>query len=380
MDNIPLSRPSLGEEELAAVAECFASGWIAGQGPQGVQLESEVAHLTGRAHAAAVSNCTAGLHLALLALGIGPGDEVIVADYTFPATAHAVLYTGARVVPVDVRADTGTIDTGAVAASISARTRAVIGVDTLGMPADWAELERISRDHGLRLIADAACSLGAEYRGSPAGAWGDVAVFSLHARKGVTSGEGGIVVTDDEHLATRVKSLASFGISSALDREAGRSALVPQVTDLGFNYKMSDILAAVARVQVGRLEELTERRRTLVARYVERLAEFEHVSLQREPPDRKSSWQTFAVRLAPEVDRDAVVAALRERGVGSNFGTYSLSRQPLYRAEAVCPVASDLFDRHLALPLFPGMSDAEVDRCVDELAQILRADPLRRRD
>src|SRR6266567_7827638 len=196
-DNIALGQPTVGDEELAAVAEVFRSGWLAGQGPACRTFEAEFAAAVGVEHALAVNNCTAALHLALLLHDVGPGDEVIVADYTFPATGHAVLYTGATPVFADVLPDTWTVDPAAVAAAIGPRTVGIIGVDAAGLPADYAPLRELADRHGLFLVEDAACSAGATYQGGNAGTLAEIACFSFHGRKGITAGEGGALVTND---------------------------------------------------------------------------------------------------------------------------------------------------------------------------------------
>ena len=226
----------------------LSSGWVAGQGPRVQQFEAAFAEHCGVAHAIAVNNCTAALHLALLALGAGEGDEVIVADYTFPATGHAVMFTGAEPVFADVDPVTFCVDVDTVASLIGPRTVGVIAVDVVGQCADYAPLRALTREHGLFLVQDAACSAGATYQGRPSGHpdLADVACFSLHGRKGITCGEGGVVTTSDATLADTVRRLGAFGIESARAR-AGRDELaVPVFADLGFNYKLSDIAAAIA--------------------------------------------------------------------------------------------------------------------------------------
>jgi perosamine synthetase len=368
---IPLTRPSTGAVELAAIERVLASGWLAGQGPEGSSLEAEFAELTGRRHAIAVNNCTAGLHLALAAMGVGGGDEVLVADYTFPATGHAVLYCGATPRFVDVRSDIGTIDVDRLAEAATSRTRAVIGVDALGMPADWAALEDFAREHDLRLLADAACSAGSQYRGQPCGSFGDAAVFSLHARKGITCGEGGVVVTDDQGLADRVRTMANFGMRSAFERQSEGAPPIPEFRNLGHNYKLADLLAAVARVQLAKLPDLVSRRRWLAARYEALLADIDGVSPPVEPSDRASNWQTYAIRVDRTLDRDLLVARMRNEGIGCTIGTYSLSLQPVYEAPSVCESAQSLFEEHLALPMFPELERDDQDRVVEALVRLI---------
>lgn len=367
---VPLTRPTVGAAELHAVARVLESGWLAGQGPEGERLEEAFSTLTGRAHAMAVSNCTAGLHLALRALGVGPGDEVLVADYSFPATAHAVLHTGARPVFVDVLATTGTLDPAAVAAAVTPRTRVLVVVDSLGMPADWAELTGLARDHGLALLADCACSAGATYDGRPTGAFGDVAAFSLHARKGVTSGEGGVVVTDDPDFARRVRAESAFGILGPRSRPPGEPA--PGFESEGFNYKLADVLAAIGVVQVGRIAELTARRRSAARVYADLLADLAGVTVPVEPDGRTSSWQAYAVLLDDHLDRDAVISGLRDRGIGSTIGTYAQHLQPVFGGTpGSCPVSARLARQHLALPMFADLAPDTQARVATALTEVV---------
>ncbi|RNL79071.1 DegT/DnrJ/EryC1/StrS family aminotransferase [Nocardioides marmorisolisilvae] len=370
-ENIPLTRPSTDAAELAAVAAVLESGWLAGQGPQGTLLEQEFAALTGRAHAVAVNNCTAGLHLAVEALGLEPGDEVLVADYSFPATAHAVLYVGGIPRFVDVRPDTGTIDASLIPDQITSRTRGIIGVDALGVPADWDQLEKLAAEHGLWLLEDAACSAGGVYQGRPCGSFGDVAVFSLHARKGITSGEGGVIVTDDADLAARMRSLSCFGMRSALSRQNAAVLEIPEFADLGYNYKLSDVLAGVARTQLGKLDGFLDERCRIAARYSELLGQIEGVTVPATLDDRQPTWQTYAVTLADGVDRNRTVVELRERGIGSNIGTYALHQQSVYEPSTSCPSSARLFARHLALPMYVGLREADQVRVASELTSVL---------
>ncbi|NYG07103.1 dTDP-4-amino-4,6-dideoxygalactose transaminase [Phycicoccus badiiscoriae] len=372
---IPLSHPSTDEAELAAVAEVFASGWMAGQGPHGTMLEEGFKKLTGRAYAIAVNNCTAGLHLALAGLGLGAGDEVLVADYSFPATGHAVLYCGATPVFVDVREDTGTMDPKLLEEAITPRTKGILAVDALGTPADWNELQEIADRHGLFLVEDAACSAGAEYDGRPCGSFGDVAVFSLHARKGITCGEGGVIVTDDPELAASVRAASCFGMESAFSRQSAGTLALPTFAAIGYNYKLSDVLAAVAVVQLGKLDAFLDRRRALAVRYGELLSAVPGIEAPVVPPDRLSAWQTYAVTVTEPLDRDAIAMALRARGVGSTIGTYAMHLQPVYGpAPAGCPSSQRLFERQLALPMYVGLTDDQQDLVVQILSSIVAGD------
>ncbi|HEX5121294.1 MAG TPA: DegT/DnrJ/EryC1/StrS family aminotransferase [Pseudonocardiaceae bacterium] len=369
-DSIALGQPTVGDEELAAVAEVFASGWLAGQGPTGRVFETEFASTLGVRHAVAVSNCTAALHLALLAHGVGPGDQVIVADHTFPATGHAVLYTGARPVFADVLPDTGCVDPAAVAALVGPRTVGVIAVDNAGLPADYSAVAEITGAHGLFLVEDAACAAGATYHGRPAGTLAPVACFSFHGRKGITAGEGGALVTDDPALAATVRSRQAFGITSALTRAADGGLPVPVFADLGHNYKLSDIAAAILRVQLRRLPDLLARRRQVAAAYRELLAGLP-LRLPVEPPGYGHAWQSYVVVVDHGIDRAALAGRLRARGIGCTIGTYACHRQPVYGSTQVCPVSADLFDRGLAIPMHANLTDEQVERVAGELRAAL---------
>jgi dTDP-4-amino-4,6-dideoxygalactose transaminase len=372
MDTIPLVHASLGEQELAAVAEVFASGWPAGQGARGKALETELAARYGVGDAVAVSNCGAALHLALLGLGVGPGDEVIVADYTFPAPAHAVRYVGASPVFADVRADTGTVDPKAVADLIGPRTVGVIAVDTVGLPADYPELRSITDRHGLFLVEDAACAVGATLQGAPAGALAPVGCLSFHGRKGATSGEGGALLVADPALGADARLRSSFGIGSIFEQAQVVGLPIPVFNAIGYNYKLSDIAAAILLVQLARIDELLERRRAVAARYAELLADEELLTRPYVPPDRTHAWQSYLVTLAPEVDRSAVAAQLRGQGIGCGHGTWACHRQPVYATAQSCPVSADLFDRNLAIPMHAELSLDQAERVVAALRTALR--------
>ncbi|NUS15722.1 MAG: DegT/DnrJ/EryC1/StrS aminotransferase family protein [Streptomyces sp.] len=370
---IPLVHASLGEQELAAVAEVFASGWPAGQGPRGKALERQLAERYGAGGAVAVTNCGAALHLALLALGVRPGDEVIVADYTFPAPAHAVRYVGAVPVFADVRADTGTIDPKAVLDLIGPRTVGVIAVDTVGLPADYTELLALTGRHGLFLVEDAACAVGATYRGKEAGALAPLGCLSFHGRKGATSGEGGALITADPELAANARLMSSFGIEPIFDQAQIVGLPVPVFGEIGYNYKLSDIAAAILQVQLGRIGELLDRRSAVAARYAELFAGEELADVPYVPEDRTHAWQSYLLKLDPRVDRAAVAAELRGQGIGCGHGTWACHVQPVYDTKQTCPVSADLFARQLAIPMHAELTMDQVERVAGAVRAALRA-------
>lgn len=373
MDAIPLVHASLGERELAAVAEVFSSGWPAGQGPKGKTLETELAKRYAMDGAVSLSNCGAALHLALLVLGVEPGDEVIVADYTFPAPAHAVRMVGGVPIFADVRADTGTVDPQVVADLVGPRTVGVIAVDTVGLPADYAELKAITERHGLFLIEDAACAVGATYQGVEAGALAPVSCLSFHGRKGISSGEGGALLTVDPALAEKARILSSFGIGSIFEQARVVGLPIPVFTEIGYNYKLSDIAAAILLVQLDRIGELLERRRAVAAHYAELLAGEELLTLPYVPEDRTHAWQSYLVKLDASVDRAGVAADLRAQGIGCGHGTWASHLQPVYETKQRCPVSADLFERQLAIPMHAELGLDQVERVVEALRTALRA-------
>jgi perosamine synthetase len=371
VDVIALGQPTFGEPEIRAIEEVFRSGWVAGQGPTGKRFEEAFARSAGTQYALPVNNCTAALHLAVSALGLKPGDEVVVADYTFPATGHSVVYGGGKPVFADVLPDTWTVDPAAVEAAITERTVGIMAVDTLGQLADYAELEAIATKRGLWLVEDAACASGATYRGRPAGSFGDAACFSFHGRKGITAGEGGALTTDREDIATRARKTHNFGIESALNRAGTTGLPVPEFDEIGYNYKLSDVSAAIMLAQLDRLADLVKTRQGVADAYQQLLGDFDLVTLPVTGADRTHSWQSYALTLDPSVDRGVVASELRSRGVQCNFGTYASHLQPVYGATNPCPVSADLFRRHLAIPMHANLTEAQIERVAAAVREVV---------
>jgi len=251
----------------------------------------------------------------------------------------------------------------------------VVVVDALGQVADYDEIETIARARGLFVLEDAACAAGAVYRGRPTGSFGNVACFSLHGRKGITCGEGGVVTTDDQAIADHVRKLSCFGMESAFSRQQATELPIPVFDELGYNYKLSDILSAIAYVQLQRLDELLARRRRAAARYAAGLRSVAHIAPPAELDDRQHVFQSYAVTVAEPLQRDRVALALRDRGIGCNIGTYASHVQPIYArsgaAPAPCPVSAQLFRRHLALPMHAELTDDDVDHVVAVLSEVI---------
>jgi dTDP-4-amino-4,6-dideoxygalactose transaminase len=345
---IRLARPDVGEAELAAVAEVLESGQLT-MGPRVERFEQLVAAACGTPHAVAVSSGTAALHVALLALGIGPGDEVIVPAYTFPATANAVELCGGRAVLVDVDPDTFDTTPELVAAAVTPRTRAVLAVHLFGRPLDWDGLA--AAVPGVPLVEDAAGALGARFRDRPCGSLGLLGCLSFHPRKIVTTGEGGAVTTADAGLADAVRRLRHHGIATAAPFE---------IAAPGFNYRLADVLCALGIPQLERLEELYAARARVAAGYAERLDGA--VGLPAAADGDRHGWQAYVVRLER---RDEALGALRAAGIEAQIGTYALHRLGAYRDQGPFPGADAAYERALALPLHGSLTDADLDRVAD---------------
>jgi len=343
---IRLGWPDVGPEEAEAVREVLESGQLT-MGPKVAEFEAGVARACETRYAVAVSSGTAALHLALLALEIGEGDEVIVPAYTFPATANVVVLAGARPMLVDVDPRTMNLDPAQVADALTPRTRAVLAVHLFGRPLAWDELEAAVPPH-VPLVEDAAGALGARRRGVPCGGLGELGCLSFHPRKVVTTGEGGAVVTDHDDLAARVCELRHHGIASG----GGFEIEAP-----GFNYRLSDIQCAVGIPQLRRLPELLAARRAVADAYGERLAGL--VETPQADEGDEHGWQAYVVRLDR---RDEALAALREAGIEAQIGTYALQRLAAYRDEGDFPGADDCFERALALPLHSRLQESDLDR------------------
>ncbi|MDQ7878751.1 DegT/DnrJ/EryC1/StrS family aminotransferase [Microbacterium sp. QXD-8] len=365
---VALGEPTVGEAELDAVRRVFESGWLSGAGPTCREFESRFAETAGTQHVLTTSNCGSALHLALSVLGAGPGDEVIVGDYTFPATGHSVMWTGATPVFADIRADIWTVDPAAVEAAITPRTVGIIAVDVFGQPADFDELRAIADRHGLWLVEDAACSAGASYKGRPAGSLADIATFSFHGRKGITAGEGGALTTDNLLWADHARKLHTYGIAPALTREGSTDLPIPSFDEAGYNFRMSDIAAGIMLAQLDRLTSLVSHRGEIAALYADRLKQIEGVTAPVALEDRVHPWQSYVITLAPGVDRGRVAHHMRSNGVQCNFGTYASHVQPVYQFDGQLPVSADLWTRHLAIPMHANLTEADVDRVVEVLS------------
>lgn len=375
---IAISLPALGEEEWQALREPLESGWLT-QGPKVAAFEAAFGERHGVRHALATTSCTTALHLALAALGIGPGDEVIVPSFTWVATANAVLYCGATPVLCDVERETCNIDIAHAASLVTPRTKAVVAVHLFGLCVD-VEALRAALPSGIAVVEDAACAAGAHLRNRAAGALGEIAAFSFHPRKSITTGEGGMVTTDDDALAERVRVMRNHGASvSEEERHRGPAPhILPDFDVLGFNYRMTDLQGAVGLVQLGKLDRFIDERAAAAALYREGLAGLGWLSLPREPEGGRHAWQAFVAYVDPErapLPRDEIMARLQAAGIATRPGTHAIHMLGYYRERFgfdvdALPGARDCARNTIALPLHNRMSFDDYRRVMSALAAL----------
>jgi dTDP-4-amino-4,6-dideoxygalactose transaminase len=369
---IPITRLSVGEEEAAAAAEAVRSGWITA-GKRGQQFESLVAEYVGAAHAIATNSCTTALHLALIAAGIRAGDEVIVPSFSFIASANAILYVGATPVFADIDPRTYNVDPARVEEAVTPRTKAILPASQIGLGADLPALLAIARRHGLRVIEDAAPSLGATVHGQRVGSISDFTCFSFDTRKILTVGEGGMITTNDEAAAARLRSLRAHAASvSAMTRHSATTVAFEEYPELGYNYKLTDIQAAIGVVQMGKVESFVAERRRLAARYQELLGNDERIVLPCEPAGYRHVFQSYCVRLRTK-PQAAVMADMNGRGVATRRIMAS-HLEPLYRRQyptLSLPESERASRETMLLPMFVGLSDTDQDEVAEALRKAL---------
>ncbi|OWF78871.1 UDP-4-amino-4-deoxy-L-arabinose--oxoglutarate aminotransferase [Yersinia rohdei] len=373
---LPFSRPAIGSDEINAVTKVLNSGWIT-TGPQNQQLEADFCAAFGCKHAIAVCSATAGMHITLMALGVGPGDEVITPSQTWVSTLNMIVLLGAEPVMVDVDRDTLMVSAADVEAAITPKTKAIIPVHYAGAPCHLDALRLIATKHGIPLIEDAAHAVGTRYKNQWIGEQG-TAIFSFHAIKNITCAEGGLIATDDDELAARVRRLKFHGLGvDAFDRQIQGRSPQAEVVEPGYKYNLSDIHAAIAVVQLQRLPEINARRQALVARYQAALAGSPLQSLAVPEYDHQHAWHLFMVRVDEErcgIDRDTLMARLKEVGIGTGLHFRAAHTQKYYRERYPSlhlPNTEWNSARLCTLPLFPDMLDSDVDRVVDALATII---------
>jgi dTDP-4-amino-4,6-dideoxygalactose transaminase len=392
-EHIPFARPFMDEQEAQAAARVILSGWVT-QGPEVAAFEREFAAHVGTPHACAVSNCTSALHLALRAVGIGSGDEVITVSHSFIATANSIRYLGAIPVFVDIQPGTYNMDPRLIEAAISPRTRAILCVHQLGMPCDLQSILEIGKRYGLPVVEDAACAAGSEILWN--GQWerigkphGDIACFSFHPRKLLSTGDGGMLTTKEAAYDQKFRLWRQHSMSVPdTVRHTSNTVVFESYTELGYNYRMTDIQAAVGREQLKRLPEIVTRRREQANRYCELLAEIPRLVLPKESTWARSNWQSFCIKLPEGSDQRQVMQTLLDAGISTRRGVMCAHREPAYppgswtcgNPECNCLQGTCLHLREselaqeqaIMLPLFHQMTAAQQERVVDVLRACLK--------
>ncbi|MGP9813813.1 DegT/DnrJ/EryC1/StrS family aminotransferase [Rhodopseudomonas sp. NSM] len=380
---IPIAKPCVGPAEADAARDAVLSGWLS-QGPQVAAFEREFAAVVGAGYACAVSNCTTALHLALLAVGVGPGDEVITSSHSFIATANSIRYCGATPIFVDIDPATYNLDPERVAEAITGRTRAILTIHQMGMPCDLEALLAVAHRHGIPVIEDAACAIGSriaidgdwEYVGRPRGA---VACFSFHPRKVITTGEGGMLTTSDPEIDRKLRLWRQHGMNVPdTVRHSSPQVIFEDYVAVGFNYRMTDVQAAVGRKQLERLPDVVARRRAIASRYRELLAGLDGLTLPFEPEWARSNWQSYCVRLPDRVDQKTVMQNMLDQGIATRRGIMCSHREAPYASdERRYSLRQSEFaqDHAILLPIYAQMTEDEQVR----VAEALRAELERRR-
>jgi dTDP-4-amino-4,6-dideoxygalactose transaminase len=379
---IPVARPWMDEQEAAAARRAILSGWVT-QGPEVAAFEREFANAVGAPHACAVSSCTTALHIALTALGVHAGDEIVTVSHSFIATANAIRYCGATPVFVDIELATLNIDPALVESAIGPKTKAILAVHQIGMPCDLSALASIAARHEVPLIEDAACAIGSEIEWH--GAWqrvgkphGEIACFSFHPRKLLSTGDGGMLTTASDDLDRTFRLLRHHGMSVPdAVRHSSNQVVFENYAVLGYNYRMTDIQAAVGREQLKRLPAIVARRRELAARYEERLQSIDGVVVPREPRWARSNWQSYAVRVGAWIDQRTLMQRMLDTGIATRRGVMNVHREAAYpdgtwRAGSGLSHSDEAQDTTVILPLYHQLTQEDQDRVVDAVRRIIR--------
>jgi perosamine synthetase len=374
MSAVAFSRPYFGPEEEAAAAEVIRSGWVVG-GPRLAEFERDVAGRCDVENAVGVSSWTTGAFLVLRSLGIGPGDEVIVPSLTFIASVNVISHVGATPVFADIDPRTYNIDPDDIEHRITPRTRAILAVDQIGLPCDIDRIHAVAQRHGIGVIQDAACSFGSSFRGRPVGSLVPITIFSLHARKVITTGEGGMIVTSDAELAARLRRQRHQGMSlSDFERHSASPTTFETYPEVGYNFRITDIQAAIGLVQLSRLPKLLEMRRLLAEHYIQALSDNPHIEAPYVPDHVTPNWQSFQVRVREggPLSRNDVMTRLHAEGIPTRRGVMASHLEPPYRDRVSLPHTEAAARQCLQLPMHPGLAREGVDRVLAALDRTFR--------
>jgi dTDP-4-amino-4,6-dideoxygalactose transaminase len=363
---IPLNKPYFNNDEMKEIKKVLDSGIVSGLGPESRLFEIKFSKYINMPFCVAVSNCTTALHLALKVIGVNRGDEVLVADYSFPATGHAVLYNNAKPTFIDIDPHTYNINHELIEEKITERTKAILPVHTFGQVAEMKKIMKIAKKNSIKVIEDAACALGAKYAGKHAGTFGDISCFSFHGRKGLTTGEGGMITTRKKNWAERARQLAAFG-TERFD-SAGLKML--RFVQLGYNYKLSDIASAIGIAQLHKYDLMLKKRRELAKYYDEKIEKISFLNAPYSSPKGEHAYQSYVPLTTKKELRNRLILHLMKNNIQSQIGTYAMHIQPVYRSNQKCPVSLDIFNRAIALPLYYEMTFDKIDKVISTIKKI----------
>ncbi len=373
---IPIAKPWFSEDETNEVSEALRSGWVA-QGPKVKAFEKAIAECTGASYSIAANSCTSALQLGLEVLGVGPGDEVIIPSFTFIATANSVLHCGAQPVFVDIDPDSYNINPALIEKAVTPRTKAIMPVDQIGMPADLDAIRAIASKKGLPVLEDAACALGSEYQGKKIGSLSDISCFSFHPRKLITTGEGGMITTNRRELAELCRVKVSHGASiSDLARHQSSQVVFEEYRVTGHNFRMSDLQAAVGLAQLRKLPEILKHKRFLAERYNAAFSQMPEIVPPAEPKGFKTNFQSYMVRIRPSAkkSRDEIMQELLAKGVSTRRGIMAIHLEPAYQqlaGSSSLPETERAFKETVIMPLYPQMTMEELDYVIASLKEVL---------
>jgi perosamine synthetase len=371
---IPITKPYLGGEEKELISKVIDSGWVS-QGPMVAEFEEMFAEYVGARYAVATTSCTTALHAALSVSGIGSGDEVIVPSLSFIATANAVIHCGAKPVFVEIDPETCNIDAGNIEAGVTEKTKAIMPVHQIGLPADIDAIKDIADRYRLKIIEDAACAIGSEYKGKKIGGHGNIACFSFHPRKIITTGEGGMITTDDLKIAERLRRFRHHGMSvSDLERHKAQRVIIESYLEIGYNYRMTDMQAAMGIVQMKKLPEILKKRQDIAERYNEAFSKIACLRVPKVPEYAVHNYQSYWVEILDNstVNRNELMQRLLEKGISTKRGVMAIHKEPCYsKYNVTLPNTERITANTIILPLYPSMADEEVQYVIEGLFDIL---------